>query len=321
MLLLVSTPLHILQVDTVTGDVKVIRSGDGYYYGVTCSEDQIVLSHSGGSLQYFSLKGHNVHTIKHLIQPHQLEWIDNCVVVTNTGKNRLSIFDNNGDFDKDVFLNRITWDNKDGERIGNHFNSVHKVNERLYVVAHNYDRNSEIYQLNWPELEVIKITTSVANWAHNYWSCEWGELICDSKNGSLYEMSSKNTVWSTNEENSITRGLAATASHVFVGSSENCGRKERPWTTGTIWILDRSSLRTIDKIVLPGSGEIREIRLIDAHDDCHNGYILTHNHISKIQRNSLFIDFMYKLRKKFPTLRRDIFPISIPVRAAQLLSR
>ena len=56
MLLLVSTPLHIFMVDTASGKVSTIRTGDGYYYGITCNEEIIVLTHFIGYLQFYSQK-------------------------------------------------------------------------------------------------------------------------------------------------------------------------------------------------------------------------------------------------------------------------
>ena len=38
----------------------------------------------------------------------------------------------------------------------------------------------------------------------------------------------------------------------------------RYWTTGGVWIVDRKTLKTIDKIILPGSGEVREVLQGDA---------------------------------------------------------
>ena len=321
MYLLVTTPLHVFQVDTETVSAKIVRSGDGYYYGVSCKQDKMVLTHSGGYLQYFSNQGNHVRTINTLIQPHQVEWVGDKVVVTNTGKNRLAIFDSDGNYCSDIFLNEIHWDDKDGDRKGNHFNSVHKIGDKLYIVSHNYDRSSELYVLSWPELNVLEVIPCKVIGAHNFWPCEWGNLVCDSNHGSLFDITKGSVIWKSDERFIIPRGLAATDDFIIVGTSEFCSRAERPWSSGKIWIVDRKTLRTLDSILLPGSGEIRDIRVIGAIDECHNGHIITHDHIASISKTSPLIGLAYWLRKKSPKLRRDFPPISIPVRAMQYLGR
>ena len=93
MYLLVSTPLHIFLVDPFGHKVDILRTGDGYYYGITFKDGAIILTHTGGYLQYFQ-KNHRARaTIDHLIQPHQLEWVEDKVLVSNTGKNCISVFD------------------------------------------------------------------------------------------------------------------------------------------------------------------------------------------------------------------------------------
>ncbi len=319
MLLLVSTPLHILLVDPVSGRSSTVRTGDGYYYGITYKEGTMVLSHSGGNLGYFGQHAHR--TINHLIQPHQVEWIEDKVVVSNTGKNCLSVFDERGEFTRDVYLNDIHWDDKEKGRSGNHFNSVHRHGERVYVVAHNYERWSEVWELSWPALEVTHTFETRANWAHNFWAGEHGLVTCNSKHGTLLEISTGETIWSSNEANVMTRGLAVSSEHIFIGASMHNKRKDRYWKDGGIWIVDRRSLKTIEKIHLPGSGDVHEIRLIGIPDDCHNNQVIPNTAVDSIRKTSPIIHWCYELRKSVPLFRRDFFPMSQIVRAKQLYER
>lgn len=317
MLLLVSTPLHILLVNAASGETSTLRTGDGYYYGITYKPGSLVLSHSGGYLGYFDGDSPR-YTCDHLIQPHQIEWIDDQILVANTGRNCLSVFDGKGQLIRDVYLNDVHWDDKDKGREGNHFNSVHRSGERVYVVAHNYRRPSEVWELTWPELEVTTSRSSEAGWAHNVWICEGQLVICNSRAGTLYEVLSGETLWTANEEGVMTRGLAVSDDYVFVGRSQHHERKERYWKDGGIWILDRQTLTTLDKIILPGSGDVHEIRLVGSADECHNEYVISLEDVLSIESKSPFITWAYRLRKSNPALRRDLFPLSQAVRAVQM---
>jgi hypothetical protein len=321
MLLLISTPLHILLVDVESKQVSTLRSGDGYYYGISYQNETFVLSHTGGYLQYFGAGKKATRTENHLLQPHQVEWIDNYVLVANTGRNCVTVFDERGSLCNDIYLNDIRWDDKDRGRFGNHFNSVHRFGEKVYVVAHNYERPSEVWELSWPGLQVLGATPSEAAWAHNVWPSEIGLVVCDSKNGGLYDVLSNTTIWKSDEENAITRGLAASDDYIFVGYSMINERKNRYWKNGGVWIVDRKTLKTIDKITFLGSGDVHEIRLVGLPDACHNGQTIPLHTVEQINRRSPVINLAYYLRKQFPVLRKDLFPLSQIVRGTQLINR
>lgn len=321
MQLLVSTPLHILLVNPFENQSKILRTGDGYYYGITFKDGVIALTHSGGYLQYFRKYQKPLETINHLIQPHQVEWIEDKILVSNTGKNCISVFDEDGHLLRDVYLNEIKWDDKDAGRKGNHFNSVHKIENRIVIVAHNYERPSEVWELRWPDLEVIGRKACKAAWAHNYWEGEWGQVICNSKQGSLYEVTTGEIIWRSGESNAMARGLAASKDYILVGYSSLNERKQRYWKTGGIWIIDRKTLQTVTKLLLPGAGDVHEIRLIGVQDDCHNGQNIELDDLKSLNRSSPIIDFAYKLGRSYPYFRQDLFPISQLVRVTQMTAR
>ncbi len=321
MFLLISTPLHILLVDPSSGKTTILRTGDGYYYGITHKNGTTILSHSGGYLQYFRDNADPVQTIDHLIQPHQIEWVGDQVLVANTGKNCISIFDEKGNLCQDVYLNEIRWDDKDKGRKGNHFNSIHRTEDRISVVAHNYERPSEIWELTWPELQVVGNKASQAAWAHNLWVCEWGQVTCNSKHGSLMEVSTGETIWSSETPGAMTRGLAASQDYIFIGYSMHNERKERYWKNGGVWVVDRKTLKTLDKIIFPGSGDVHEIRLVGVPDGCHNDQVILLHQLNNIRRVSPLIAWAYKLRREHPSFRQDVFPISQFVRAVQMTAR
>ena len=321
MLLLITTPLQVLLVDPSNGHTSILRAGDGYYFGATHHGGDIVLSHSGGYLQYFNRDNRPVQSLDHLIQPHQIEWVEDKVLVTNTGRNCLSVFDAHGNLCRDVYLNEVRRDDKDRGRLGNHFNSVHKSGEQIFIVAHNYARPSEVWELTWPELQVANRYTTQAAWAHNIWSCEWGLLICNSKQQSLYDVLTGENIWQAGEETTITRGLAATRDYIFVGQSLYSERKERYWKSGAVWVIDRNTLKTLEYIPLPGSGDVYEIRLVGAPDDCHNDEVILPEYLDGVRQVSKFIAIAYRLRRQYSFLQQDVFPVSQLVRTVQMTSR
>lgn len=171
----------------------------------------------------------------------------------------------------DTSLGSLHWDRDARDQLGHHFNSVHRSGARIWVVAHNHDRPSEVWELAWPELEVVAIHRTRAAWAHNLWIGEHGLVICDSRFGRLQEALSGATLWAAGEDEVVTRGLAVNEAHVFVGRSEFGSRGDRRTSTGGVWILDRHTLQTLELIRFDGSGAVNEIRLIEGSDECHNG--------------------------------------------------
>jgi hypothetical protein len=318
MQLLICTPLHLFLFDPATNQISPLRSGDGYYFGITFKDRTVVITHTGGYLQFFNSHAKPWLTTSHLVQPHQAEWVDGNILVANTGKNCLSVFDSDGQFSRDIYFNSIRRDDKDSNRAGNHFNSVHRAGDKIYVVAHNYTRPSVVWVLSWPELQVIEQKVTGAGWAHNMWIGEWGMVICDSKNGALHEVQSGKTIWRSEEQPLMTRGLAVSKDHIFVGRSLYNERKERFWKDGGIWVLDRKTLQVVERIILPGIGDVQEIRLVGSSDDCHNGQTIDLQDLVPLKRNSLIVQWAYRLRKRYPSTRRNYFPMSQIVRMAQM---
>lgn len=320
MYLLVSTPLQLLLLDAESGQSTTVRSGDGYYFGITSKDTTIALTHSLGYLQFFKEQSKPTKTIEHLHEPHQAEWIEDKILVANTGRNCVTVFNSQGEWVQDIFFNEVKRDIKNGEKLGNHFNSVHKVGDRVYVLAHNNNRPSELWELTWPDLKIIGSQISNAAWAHNLWSSDQGLVICDSKAGSLYEVTSGKAIWQSDQEGLITRGLAVNKEMIFIGYSQHSERKERYWNNGGVWIVDRQSLRTLDKISLPGAGQVYDIRLVGVLDECHNRQIITLEMLKRIQKINPLIELAYKARQQFPHLQRDVPFISQLLRARQIIT-
>jgi hypothetical protein len=319
MLLLVTTPSRVLLFDAVLGTTTLLRTGDGEYYGASWNFQALVLSHSGidngalrtwqdyrngvrGFLRFYPRAETFHETRTELLGPHQIECIGDEVLVTNTGRNCISVYNSDGSLVRHVHLTDVLWDRNEDGRTGNHFNSVHLAGDRLWVVAHNFERPSSVWELSYPGLEVVGLKETGAHWAHNVWVGEWGVVICDSKSGSLYEVISGNTIWKADEQPILTRGLAVSGNYIFVGRSEYGNRRTRKRSAGGIWVIDRKTLKTVDKFILPGTGCVDDIRLVEAPDECHNGLTLNRGELEKIKRVPLYGVLGYELQKRLHAL-------------------
>lgn len=287
--LLVATPLHLLLLDLQSGQVHEIRSGDGEYYGLTWRGDAMLVAHSRASNE--ALLNHEdlaaaecgevasygadgdvlARTPQRLLLAHQIEWVEDRLLVVDTGRERLSAYAADGALIQDVALGEMTWDRGPDGRLGHHFNSVHRSGDRVWIVAHNHDRPSEVWELSWPELEIVAVHVTEAAWAHNVWEGALGLVICDSRSGGLREVRSGETIWTAEDEGAIARGLAVSADHLFIGRSESSGRHGRLVNDSGLWIVDRKTLTTVEQLRFPGLGCVNEIRLLDQADECHNG--------------------------------------------------
>lgn len=275
--------------DVESGRLAELRSGDGEYYGVTWSSSAVFVGHSRidnegllthedvlatgrGDAVGYDAEGRTVaRTPKRLLLAHQMEWVNDRLLVVDTGRERLSIYAAEGSLVGDVALGDLGWDRGPGGQVGHHFNSVHRDRDRVWIVAHNHGRPAELWELSWPDLEIVQVHVTDATWAHNVWDGDAGLVTCDSGAGTLHEVRSNRAIWRATEDGAITRGLAVGADYVFVGHSEYGGRGERRSNDGGLWLLDRKTLTTIEKIQFRGSGCVNEIRLLDGHDECHNG--------------------------------------------------
>jgi hypothetical protein len=267
----------------------VLRSGDGEYFGLSWSSKAIFASHSrvsnedlltheaflaaerGEVVSYGSDGEIAARTPKRMLMPHQIEWVEDRLLVVDTGRERLSVYAEDGSHIRDVSLGDVGWDRGPDGRAGHHFNSVHRSGDRVWVVAHNHDRPSELWELSWPSLELVGINVTGASWAHNLWDGTLGLVVCDSRRGALCEVRSGETLWEADEHGLITRGMAVDADHLLLGRSEPSTRHGRLYNDGGLWVVDRRTLRTVEELRFPGLGCVNEVRLLDGVDEGHNG--------------------------------------------------
>lgn len=281
--LLVTTPHFLLGYCTQTRAVEIIETERKEYYGISWFRGDTTpyLSHSGINNELLSVedymqsergylsRGDDV-SERFLSQPHQICCIeDGFIAATNTGRNCLSIVNRRDWSIRQIRFNEVLWDRLGSAHTGNHFNSVHYENGRLYVVAHNFTKGAFTIDLEWPSLKVIATTHHEVSGIHNLWIRDDGaRLSCDTMNFGLVDLNSNRMVWKS-EPNSLTRGLAATSNDIYVGSSNFATRKERVNSETGIWVVDAGTMRTKDYHWLGDMGGVHEIRIVDELDLCH----------------------------------------------------
>lgn len=276
MFVLLSTPRRVLALDLESGQLHSVHEAAIGYYGLSWSGDSLFVAHSEESgVGHVTRLGSGVPAPcfgDGLESPHQIECVDEALVVANTANECLSVFDHEGRLQRTVHPDPGSRrDRPEKGPRGHHFNSVHHHEGRLYVVAHNNDRRSQVWVLEWPSLATADVIDTSAIWAHNTLPCEHGLLVCDSKDASLAEARSGQTVWRAHDDSLITRGLAATPDRFIVGLSERANRARRGQTRGAVAVLDRTTLRTIEVLEFEGGGEVRDLRVLDAPDSAHRG--------------------------------------------------
>lgn len=285
MIILLTTPLGLHRFDTDTGRLTSLALGRSEYGGLTWDGTHVYLGHSNidnaslrteadyrgatvGEVRGYGPDG-AIRVAGGLSQPHQiLADRRGRLLIANTGLNRIDAVTLATGERRNVYLNDVTCDVIDTEKAGDHFNGFFEHKDALLVVAHNNGRPSSVWELDAETLGVVRVHETKAEWAHNCWACEHGMVICDSKNGSLYEVHSGEMLWKADEP-IITRGLAATDDYIFVGRSEFGNRISRKFSAGGFWVVDRKTLKTVDKYVFPHTGCTIEVRPLDVFDHCH----------------------------------------------------
>lgn len=287
MRLFVACTRKLLLVETADRTVEVVEDHRSGYYGVSWTLDgqELCLSHSNLKAEHLnsmeaymdsdvgSISIGSRHAPISTSAPHQLLCTGDEVVVVNTGRNCLTIVDRKTLLFRHVWLDRIRWDRKSiADRCGSHFNSVTRHGDRLYVLAHNWDRGSYILALSWPDLKPIERIETGAVSAHNMWVQDNGEIfVCDSHRGSVREARSGREMWSVGVRDHLTRGLASDGKHVFVGQVRVGTRSERAICDSGVYVLDRETWQLVDFVPLPKAGDVYELRLVDVPDFCHHG--------------------------------------------------
>jgi hypothetical protein len=288
--LLVSTGPWLFHVNAETHETRAIAESLDYY-GISWTYDgkQLALGHTITDSPFLTFEDYvesekggvalgNRSRFDCLSAPHQILCTPEHIVAANSGRNCITIFNQDDLFYYHHWFDDVRWDRKGvGKTCGSHFNSIFFKDDRLFLLAHNFENSSYVLELDWPGLEVIRRIDTCASQAHNVWPLSSGEMIvCNSAEGSLVEVTSGQTLWRNEERECYTRGLACCGKTVFVGESLiRRRRKDRLVANGRIRILDRDTWKQIDCIPMPRAGVVHEVRILDAPDECHHGHPFT----------------------------------------------
>jgi hypothetical protein len=286
---IVSTSSYLLRVDLTTKEVVPLEGNRTEYYGISWFEDDVELtfSHSGldnqtlidlpsyaeSELGWISSGARN--SRKFLSQPHQILCApDGRVICTNTGRNVITIIDlEKPGLYQECGIGEARWDRLAPDRkTGDHLNSVFLRNDRLFVIAHRFDKGSQVACFSYPDLEMINVAScGQRSGLHNIWVTDDNQYIsCHSEAGAIVDLGSDSVLWHSGSA-IYTRGLAASRDYVVVGESQRAGRDLRHSSISALWILDRSTWKAIDYICLGPYGAVHEVRLLDVPDEAHHG--------------------------------------------------
>ena len=288
---IVSTPLHVLSVDLITKEVRVVESSCPEYYGISWFPDSpaLVLSHSAldnealtdlsayalSEVGYLSIGDRR--STPFLSAPHQILCApDGRVICTNTGRNAVTVMDpvRPGQF-AEIRLSASRWDRFDPRHApGDHVNSVFLNSGLLYVLTHGFSNGSRLAVLSYPRLKLLSVEPlKYMTGLHNIWvTAEGRRISCHSGAGSLVDCSSGETLWSADRPD-YTRGLAVAPDFILVGGSGKAARCDRKTSPGGLWLVDKKTWRTLDYFSLEPYGCVHDVRLLNLLDEAHHGIV------------------------------------------------
>jgi hypothetical protein len=238
-----------------------------------------------GQIVRFHLEGCRARSVQIVLHGlnygiHQVDFIEGRLVLVDTVKNRLLIYDGAdalrgrswqcwswqvyptgvrevADFRRDRL--RCTRDSPHYR----HFNSVFARGSEVYLVAHNRTRSSgrrsELYVLD-RDLAPREIRDLRTAEVHNYWTDGQQEIICASAKGTLRVDGVDVAQFGT-----YTRGLSVGPDHILVGGSQHAAQRwGRDEGDGRVHVLDRS-FRVLGRLTIPGT-QVHEVRRVDGYE-------------------------------------------------------
>lgn len=192
---------------------------------------------------------------------HQIRFIRDMLVVTDTSRNRVMLFPRILDGNSTSIDIGCVRD-KDG--FPRHFNSIFNMKGRIYLLAHNRTtktgEKSGIYLLDY-EFNLIKVEKTEFSNAHNIYKSKNFFVVCDSANGDVYNFDK-----CVLKSNYFTRGLSFSKDYVIIGGSAVASYNERKKPgKGKLFVLDRGLEQLLCEIEIPVS-QIMEIRRTDVQE-------------------------------------------------------
>lgn len=254
----------------------------GQFYGITIDDDTIHAFEACGRPRERGSRGRIVrlrHEGGYIVEAdvlacgldngcHQLDLIDDRIVLTDTYNQRLLSFPRKGG-EATTLHPLLAPDDPSGPGYL-HVNSLLAHRDRIYLLLHNDSlrsgRDSEIaiFDRSWRRTGTIPLA---GQGCHNLAILEDGMLIaCGSAKGELVGPDG----WRVAVSDRMTRGLSIDDEMVVVGGSVKLERAVRDEAPGEVYFLDRD-YRLMTTLSLPGP--VMEIRRIDGRDRSLSAYL------------------------------------------------
>lgn len=287
---LVTTSQFVYLVDLQTRQCKVIAKGQGIYYGISWDHQNIYVFCDDYHPIYPKLN-----RTKALVFNSSLEKIAEIKPTCKTrGGIHQAIYDPHSDklfamvskdnaalvyhkknWKKWCPLNEsfIQWKKRLGADVNknwdqpksdiHHLNSIWMDKNNIYCLAHNWGP-SEVHILSTDTLRTKQII-SIGRCAHNVWIEDEEMYVCSSHSGGVLDKAS-HVKYSVD---GFIRGVAVMDQYRVFGISGKAVRRNRSKMDGAVHILSKD-WQCLNKIHLPGCGQVLEVRVLSEKDQCHN---------------------------------------------------
>lgn len=302
--LFVSSALCLSMVDTETEEIvnlnKILGLNDVYTYGLTWNWNTLFVGcqyrqpKTGFFIRRYDRELNRLPDINLgrdvFRDVHQIQWMHGKLWVVSSAFNNVIIIDYpfyRGTVGADNVGKYTVWspnpDKPDTQykkshhkEDWNHFNSIWFEDLKVYLVAHNFDRGSEIWQFSYPELEL-----------ENKWKSKWKSHNVARINGEIYNLGPDEEGAMEFEKDGkvkygFGRGLAVSMSgfdvckphtdKIYIGASQYIPDREKrkEAKTGNVYVYNNKF--ECEKMIKMPCGEVREIRLIEKFDKAHHGW-------------------------------------------------
>lgn len=284
--LLITTMLKIVYWD---GEQAIVLhegdlgQGTAHYHGLTWDDQGTVYVSAVDDFRYVirRFRWPTFEPLPHiegeLHEVHQIFWQDGLLYVTNTGKNRVDVWDGG------------KWTLKAWNRSPcdvDHINAIWGTGEKIYIAEHGQktERGSmvRICSRGLDELWPVLVGPNI----HNVYAQE----------GYVYNLTSPNPksgpagiLWTdiTDDDSRhrlkgfpewgkvLLRGLARTQEHWYIGMSRWEEKRDKRMIGDAIIAQLDNSLQEVGNILMPDFGPVCDVRVVDALDLAHNGIVLS----------------------------------------------
>lgn len=163
----------------------------------------------------------------------------------------------------------------------NHFNGIwSEVDGVVYLIAHNRERPSEIFEFRYSEMELQNKWQQGRGDAHNIVRYK-GQLVVLSTDGTIYNRENEPVLYTKPfEPLRWARGLVLTDDYFVVGHSL-CKLvkidRTNPMNEGKLEVFNSHDLSHVGTIVLDDIGQVYDVRCLNQKDHAHNGIVLWDN--------------------------------------------